>query len=496
MYQLLLLLVILVLSFVYFRGRYNEAYWKKRGVAFYERNKLFGIIWDFMFRDQALFEALSVLYKKYENEPAVGIGSFMTPTLYVLDPQNIQHVLHLDFQSFSHRGININEGDRLADNVIFMNGPRWKLMRQKMTPLFTAAKLKNMYYIMGRSAQDFIEHLKENPHKLKGNGYDTINEFCSAAIAAAVFGIGTGSTYQSPFLEMARNAMKLNWKTNIRFAITGASSTLSRILGLKLFKEQEEFFIGAIKKVLRIREQENTKKHDFADICLVLQKAGTMRDPETGQELEPTDELLAAQGFFFFIAGVEPAASAMFGALTELGKNPDIQKKVQEEIDATIEKYDGKITYEIISEMKYLDQVLSEALRMHTPIGFLGRQCIKDSVLPVGNIRISKGTNLFIPIYDLHFDPKFFPDPEVFDPERFSPENKGKSEIAYLPFGRGGRVCIGMRYARLQVLAGLLHFLRNYEVVSIVDKNSRKYARGQFQVRRIDTDTQFIPRKL
>uniref|UniRef100_A0A0K8TVS7 unspecific monooxygenase n=1 Tax=Epiphyas postvittana TaxID=65032 RepID=A0A0K8TVS7_EPIPO len=495
MYHIVLLVAIFALTFLYLRGRYNEAYWKKRGVAFYEKNKVFGVYWDFLFNDKAMFQAFHGVYKRYRSEPAVGVGSLMTPSLYLIDPQNIQHVVQSDFQAFSHSGLTYEKDDLLADNVLFMSGPRWKLMRQKMSPLFTAAKLRNMYYIMDKSAKDFVDHLRENPEKLKG-GYDTVNEFCSAALAGAVFGIGTESTFKSPFLKMARDAVKLNWKTNLKFAVNGVSASISSLLRIRFFQEHEKFFIGSIKQVLRTREKENTKKHDFADICLSLQKAGAMRDQETGQELEPTDELLAAQGFFFFLAGVEPAAAGMFGTLMELGKSPDILKKVQQEIDETMEKYDGKMTYEIVSEMKYLDQVLSEALRMHTPVGFLTRQCTNDSVLPVGNIRVSKGTNVFIPIYELHYDPKYHPQPEVFDPDRFSPENRAKTEMAYLPFGRGGRVCIGMRYARLQLLAGLLHLLRNYDVVSHVDKNSREYVKGQFQVRRTNIRVELIPRNM
>ncbi|XP_061724609.1 cytochrome P450 6B5-like [Cydia pomonella] len=492
----ILLLVIIGLIFIYLTGQYNENYWRKRGVTFYEKNKVLGIFWDFLTTEKALFEVLSDLYTKYENEPAVGIGSLMTPSLFVIDPQNVQHITQTDSQSFNHRGVTINKGDLLADNLLFMNGPRWKLMRQKMSPLFTATKLKNMFYIIDKSAQDFVAYLKENPENLKGNGFDTMNEFCSAAIAAAVFGIGTESTFKSPFLKMARDAVRVNWRTNLRFAVLNTSETLSRSIGLKLFKEQEPLFIDAIKQVLRARENDNVKKHDFADICVSLQKAGTMKDDETGQELEPSDELLAAQGFFYFIAGVEPTASGLFGALIELGKNPEILEKLQKEIDETFEKHNGIITYDVISEMKYLDQVLSEALRMHAPIGFIGRKCVSDSVLPVGNIKVSSGTKIYIPVFSMHYNPKFFPEPEKFDPDRFSAEKRTGSEVAYLPFGKGARICIGMRYARLQVLTGLLHLLRHYRVLAHRTPAKRKYAKGQFQLRQIDTDIELIPRDI
>lgn len=494
MFPVILLIVILLLTLIYLNGKYNESYWKKRGVVFYSKHKVLGPFWDFLTNDRALFEIMGDLYKTYEHLPAVGIGSILTPSLFVIDPKNIQFVLQSDAQSFNHRGVAVNDHDKLADSVPFMNGVRWKLMRQKMTPLFTAAKLKKMFYIMDKSAQDFIDHLKNNPNKLI-NTYETINEFCSAAIAAAVFGIGTESTFESPFLNMARAAVAQNWKTDFRFTVASVSARLSKFLGITLFKEQEGFFIDAVKQVLRAREKGDTRKHDFADVCVNLQKAGTMRDDETGLELEPTDELLAAQGFFFFIAGVEPAASGMFGALIELGKYPEILKKVQNEIDEVFEKNNGELSYEIVNEMTYLDKVLSEALRIHTPIGFLTRQSVKDTVLPVGNIKISKGTRIMLPLFEMHFNSKYFPDPEVFDPERFSPENRAQSEIAYMPFGKGNRICIGARYSRIQILTGLIYLLRHYDVKSFVNKNSKKYSKAQFQVRRIDTEVQFTLRQ-
>ncbi|XP_048000717.1 cytochrome P450 6B5-like [Leguminivora glycinivorella] len=495
MYPIILLCVVVALIFLYLIGRYNKNYWRKRGVAFYDKNKVFGLFWDFLTTEKAMFEILSEIYKSNENAPAVGIGSLMTPSLYVMDPQNVHHVMQTDFQSFTYRGPIINEGDLLGDNVLFMNGPRWKLMRQKLTPFFTAAKLRNMYYILDRTAQDFVEHLKQNPQKLKGNGFDRANEFCAAAIAAAVFGIGTDSSFVSPFLKMARDAFTLNWVTHLRYTVAHLSDSISKAVGVKFFKEQEPFFIGVVKQMFRAAEKDEIKKHYFTDICLSLRKAGVMKDLETGEELEPTDELLAAQGFFFYVAGVEPTASALFGALTELGKHPEIQAKLQKEVDETVEKH-GKVTYEIISEMKYLDQVLNETLRIQTPVGFINRICTRDSVLPIGNIEVSKGTKLYIPIFDLHFDPKYFPEPEKFDPERFSPENKGSSDMAYMPFGKGGRVCIGMRYARLQVLAGLLHLLRHFDVLTHRVPGSRKYAKGQFQMRRVDNDIELIPRQM
>ncbi|XP_045761080.1 uncharacterized protein LOC123864575 [Maniola jurtina] len=492
---LILILVSSILVFIYLNGLYNERYWKKRGITFHKKNKVMGVFWDFLTTRRAFFENLCDLYKEYPNEPAIGIGSFLTPCLYVRDPVNIQHVLSSDFNSFNHRGVEPNEEDVLAGTILFLNGKKWKLVRQSMTPLFTSTKLKSMYYIIDKSAQDFVTYLKENPKLLKSDTFATLSTFCSAAIGAAVFGLTTNSIFDSPFLKIACSAFEATFVRNIKFAIANLSPSLFKHLNISFFKEYEQFFIGAIKQVVRQRESENVKRHDFADICVSLQSNGKLKDSETGYELEPTDELLAAQAFFFFVAGVEPTAAAIFATLVELGKHPDLQQKLHEEIDKAFEENDGKMTYDIVANLKYLDMVTNEAMRMHPPIGFLSRKCTKDSVLPNGNIKVEKGTKILTAIYELHHDPKYFPDPETFNPERFSKENKNATlDLTYMPFGKGNRICVGMRYAQLQAKAGLVHLLRHFSLKTIVYKERPKYRKDQVQVRLNNVDVELIPR--
>ncbi|XP_046976581.1 cytochrome P450 6k1-like [Vanessa cardui] len=492
---IILSVIIIIFSLIYWNGESNERYWKKRGVKFYTKNKVLGVFWDFLTKDGPLFQLWHDIYKQYPNEPAVGVGSLLTPALYVRDPVNVQHVLATNFNAFSHRGFEPNKEDLLANNILFLNGKKWQLVRQSLTPLFTSTKLKSMFYIMEKSAQDFIGYLKENPNSTKGDTFNNLSTFCSAAIGAAVFGVTTESIFKSPFLAVAQKAFEPTFIRNIKFTISNLSTNLFKILNIKLFKEFEEFFISAIKQVVRQRERENVKKHDFADMCVSIQSKGTLKDPATGFKLEPTDELLAAQAFFFFIAGVEPTAFAMFATLVELGKNPEIQKRLHEEIDEAFEKCDGKLTFDVISNMNYLDMVMSEAMRIHPPIGFLSRLCTEDTVLPVGNIKVDKGTRIFTPIYELHHDPAYHPDPEVFNPERFSKENlKNMIDVTFQPFGKGNRICVGMRYAQLQAKTGLVYLLRNFTVNTNVFKGGLKYKRDQVQLRLTNVDVEFFPR--
>ena len=115
--------------------------------------------------------------------------------------------------------------------------------------------------------------------------------------------------------------------------------------------------------------------------------------------------------------------------------------------------------------MKYLQQVVDETLRMYPPKPNVPRMCIKDYKVPGTDLVIEKGTSLLISLYGLHNDPEYFPNPEKFDPERFSEENKPKIKpYTYIPFGDGPRICIGMRFGLQQVKIGLASILKNFRV--------------------------------
>ncbi|CAK1599738.1 unnamed protein product [Parnassius mnemosyne] len=480
----------------YLKGLYNEIYWRKRGVKFYTKGKVFGPMGIFLTSKLSIFEIFKEIYKIYPNEPAIGVGSLLGPALYVKDPTNVQHVLQSDFNSFHHRGFECNESDKLANNILFLNGNKWKLVRQSMTPLFTSTKLKSMYYIMDRSAQDFVKYLNDNPEKLKDDMFDTLSTFSSAAIGAAVFGIENESIFDSPFLKMAQNIMKPSSIQNIKFVLATSCRTLNKALRINIFKEHEDFFIGAIKQVIRQREQEKVKRHDFADLCVNLKNNGVLKDSDSGLELYPTDELLAAQAFFFFLAGVEPSAAAMFVTLVELGRNPDALKRVHDEIDKVFKKHNS-ITVDSLQEMEYLEMSYNEAMRIHPPVGYLTRECVRDTILPVGNIKVDKGTQIFTPLYEFHHDPNIFPDPKVFKPERFSRENRSAiPDMNFMPFGKGNRICVGTRYATLQVKAGLVHLLRNFSVKTHIYGDEIKYKKHHTQVRLSNVKVELFSRNM
>jgi cytochrome P450 len=112
-------------------------------------------------------------------------------------------------------------------------------------------------------------------------------------------------------------------------------------------------------------------------------------------------------------------------------------------------------------------QVFKEALRLFPPVPVHFREAIKEIDLGNGHI-IPAGANIFIPVYNVHRDPRHFPDPEKFDPDRFSPENSvGRHPYAYIPFGLGRRMCVGHIFATMEAKTILSTVLRRYRVTEI-----------------------------
>jgi cytochrome P450 family 6 len=107
----------------------------------------------------------------------------------------------------------------------------------------------------------------------------------------------------------------------------------------------------------------------------------------------------------------------------------------------------------------------AETLRKYPAFPAIPRRCNEDYKIPNTDIVLKKGVDLIISISGLHYDPEYYPNPEVFDPERFSGENKNsRPAFTWIPFGEGPRACIGLRFALLQSKVGLVTLLKNYNI--------------------------------
>ncbi|XP_050505889.1 probable cytochrome P450 6a14 isoform X2 [Diabrotica virgifera virgifera] len=115
--------------------------------------------------------------------------------------------------------------------------------------------------------------------------------------------------------------------------------------------------------------------------------------------------------------------------------------------------------------MKYLQQVIDETLRLYPVVSCLQRKYIKDYTLKNTNMVVEKGVTCVIPVFSIQRDPELFKDPLIFDPDRFSPENRNNIvPYSNLPFGDGPRNCIGLRFAYMQTKVGIIETIRRFKL--------------------------------
>jgi cytochrome P450 len=179
------------------------------------------------------------------------------------------------------------------------------------------------------------------------------------------------------------------------------------------------------------------------DDLLSLLLAATDEDNGTGM----TDRQLRGEMMTLFLAGYETTAVAMTWAWYLLAKHPEVEAKLQEELDAALGA--RKPAMADLPQLPYTETIIREAMRLYPPAPVFAREPIED--VTIAGYRVPKGSLVTVNTYALHRDARFFPDPERFDPERFAKgwEERG-ARYAYLPFGGGPRICIGNSFAMME----------------------------------------------
>lgn len=182
-----------------------------------------------------------------------------------------------------------------------------------------------------------------------------------------------------------------------------------------------------------------------------------------------TYEQIAANVFVFYIAGSESSSSTIAYTLYELTQNEKLMQRAIDDIKITLEKHNGKLTYETIMEMKYIDLCVKETLRKYPGLPILNRECTRDYKIPDTSFTIKKGMSVIISLLGVHRDDKYFANAQKYDPDRFSDERHDYNEDLYLPFGAGPRNCIAFRMGLLITKVAIVMLLMNFkfEAVSI-----------------------------
>ena len=183
------------------------------------------------------------------------------------------------------------------------------------------------------------------------------------------------------------------------------------------------------------------------------------RDSDSGGMSE---SLLIDECVTLFAAGHETTANALTFALWLLAQHPDVMEKVQEEIGLVIPG-DRLPTIDDLDKLPYLRMALAESMRLYPPAWIVGRQAIEPC--EINGHMLKRREVVFVSQWVTHRDPRWWPDPDRFDPERFSPaQSAGRHRWSYFPFGGGSRLCVGESFAWAEAMLVLATLLRTWRM--------------------------------
>lgn len=336
----------------------------------------------------------------------------------------------------------------LGKGLLTVDGDFWLKQRRLIQPAFHKQKMNQLVENMNATIALELEGLEEEkPIDL----FPVMSQLAFNVVAKSLF-------------QLSISDEKLN---RIKFIIEEVQNFLIKEIRLP-HKAWWFSLSGQVKKHLELAEENNAiiqeiieqrlaSKEEINDLLNMLLET---RYEDTGEGM--SIKQLVDEIKILFIAGHETTANALTFTLYLLGRNPEVQEKIFKEI-TEIELQTNNIV-EQLQKMPYTNAVLNESMRLYPPAWITDRQNVEDDTIAEYNIK--KGTLIGVSFYELHRNPKYWENPEVFNPERFLGEQKKQSMQYFYPFGAGPRMCIGAGFAIYEMCLTLSQIVKKYEIKS------------------------------
>ena len=195
--------------------------------------------------------------------------------------------------------------------------------------------------------------------------------------------------------------------------------------------------------IYRVINERRASGEDRGDLLSML----LLAQDEEGDGGSMTDQQLRDEAMTLFVAGHETTANALTWTWYLLSQNPHVEAKLHEEIDSVL---GGSLpTAADVTRLRYIEMVFAESMRLYPPAWVLGRRALTD--YQISQYVVPAGAIVLMSPWVMHHDPRFFPEPFKFDPQRWTPEaRESRPKFSYFPFGGGPRVCIGEQFAWME----------------------------------------------
>ncbi|XP_040594558.1 cytochrome P450 4F4 isoform X1 [Mesocricetus auratus] len=361
----------------------------------------------------------------------------------------------------------------LGDGLLVSAGDKWSRHRRMLTPAFHFNILKPYVKIFNDSTN--IMHAKWQ--RLASGGSARLDMFENTSLMTldslqkCVFSFDSNcqekpSEYISAILELSalvsKRYQQLLLHIDSLYQLTPDGIRFHK--ACRLVHDFTDAVIQDRRRTLPSKDGDDVLKAkakcktlDFIDVLLLAKD-------EDGKEL--SDEDIRAEADTFMFEGHDTTASGLSWILYNLARHPEYQERCRQEVwELLRDREPQEIEWDDLAQLPFLTMCIKESLRLHPPVTVISRCCTQDIGLPDGRV-IPKGVVCIINIFATHHNPTVWPDPEVYDPFRFDPENvKDRSPLAFIPFSAGPRNCIGQTFAMNEMKVALALTLLRFRVL-------------------------------
>ncbi|MCU0513718.1 MAG: cytochrome P450 [Anaerolineae bacterium] len=341
--------------------------------------------------------------------------------------------------------------DRLRDSIghgiLTLEGSDWRQQRRLLQPTYTPGGIRQFASIMTDEAEAAIARWRSTA----GQPVD-INEAMTRitmrVISRAIFGIDLDEGFRE--VALALHGL-------LDYTSTGSSSLFVMPLFLptpanQRLKRNQKIVRDFIFQIIERRRRQGPGEDLLSLLMSII-------DEDTGQPM--TDDQLHDEILITFFAGHETTASLLTWTWYLLAQNPAVEARLYDEVTQVLA---GRApTLEDLGRLTYTRMVLEETLRLYPPVPLLARDAAQDDTL--AGYPIKAGTLVVTPLFLTQRHPDYWERPEAFYPEHFTPEQvEQRPRYAYLPFGAGQRVCLGIHFARMEAAILLAHLAQHYRL--------------------------------
>ncbi|MEX0620864.1 MAG: cytochrome P450 [Solirubrobacterales bacterium] len=337
----------------------------------------------------------------------------------------------------------------LGEGLLTSEGEVWRRQRKLVQPMFAKRHLNHFTEHMTAATADALDGPLMSS-LTDGQIVDAnrmMMELTLDIVGRALFGADLSGATAARVGPAMNDVLTLGTRMARRLPTYVASMlpgmNLRRALSLNPEGRRFQRSLDELKKVIDEVLRERAALGDNGDDLLGLLLSA--RDEETGESMSRDqigDELMT-----FMLAGHETTSNALSWTWGHLSLNPSARARLFDEVDSVLG--DRVPTMEDVDLLPWTRACVEEAMRITPPVWMVGRKSLVDD--EINGYRIPAGSSLMVLITMIHRDPKLWPNPEGFDPERFLPENaRGRTRQAYMPFGAGRRICVGSTFAIIE----------------------------------------------